>query len=154
MTVIVAAVCVAVILAAVLVRRSRQRAALERHCITPENLHALQASGQNVAVFDVRLPLDLLGHSVVIPGATWMSPEDVIANPSLIPGDRDAVVYCTCPGDETSRAVLRRALSLGIQRIRFLKGGIEGWQSRGYPVEPYDKPFHLNTGRKGAAVAP
>lgn len=153
MTAIVAAICAVLVLAVVLIRRGRERAALERHCITPEDLHTLLGSNQNVALFDVRLPLDLLGNSVVIPSATWISPEDIIANPSLIPADRDAVVYCTCPGDETSRAVLRRALALGFQRIRFLRGGIEGWQSLGYPVEPYEKPFHLNTGKNGAAVA-
>jgi hypothetical protein len=37
----------------------------------------------------------------------------VLDNPSLIPRDKDVVVYCTCPGDKTNRTVLRRALLLG-----------------------------------------
>jgi rhodanese-related sulfurtransferase len=152
MIVIVAVVCVLVLLTAILVKRNRDRKQLEEHSITPEDLNALLASNKNVAVFDVRFPLDLLSDSKVIPGATWIAPEDVIANPMLIPRDRDSIVYCTCPSEETSRVVLRRALALGFERIRFLREGLEGWKSRGFPVEPYDKPFHLNTGSNIVAV--
>jgi rhodanese-related sulfurtransferase len=53
------------------------------------------------------------------------------------------VVYCTCPSDKTSRTVLRRALRLGLFRIKFLKGGLAGWKAKGYPVEPYKEVFHL-----------
>jgi 3-mercaptopyruvate sulfurtransferase SseA len=30
-------------------------------------------------------------------------------------------------------------------RIKFLKGGLAGWKAKGYPVELYKKPFHLDT---------
>lgn len=153
MWVTVAVVSVAILLVAVQVKRTRDRDELEQHSITPEELRALLASHQDVALFDVRLPLDLLGNSVLIPGANRLTPEEVIANPSLIPRDRDAIVYCTCPSDETSRAILRRALALGVRRVRFLKGGLEGWKSRGFPVEPYDKPFRLSSGRNLAKIA-
>lgn len=152
MLVIVVVVSVAILVVAMLVQRARGRAELEQHSITAEELHASLASGQDVALFDVRLPLDLLSHSVVIPGAQRLSPEEVISNPSLIPSDRDAVVYCTCPSDRTSRAVLHRARAKGFLRIRFLRGGLEGWKSRGFPVEPYEKPFHLSSGGKNASV--
>lgn len=145
-------VCVAILAGAMLMQRARNRAELERHSITAEELRASLAAGHDVALFDVRLPLDLLSHTVVIPGAQRLSPEEIIANPSLIPRDRDAVVYCTCPSDRTSRAVLQRARAIGILRIRFLKGGLESWKSRGFPVEPYEKSFHLSSGNKGAAV--
>ncbi|HEX4067883.1 MAG TPA: rhodanese-like domain-containing protein [Acidobacteriaceae bacterium] len=152
MLVMVAVICVIVLLVAVQVKRGRDRRELERYSITAEDLHTLVASNQDVAIFDVRLPLDLLGHSVLIPGAQRLAPEEVMANPSLIPRDRDSIVYCTCPSDETSRAVLHRALAKGLVRIRFLKGGLEGWKSKGFPVEPYDKPFHLSSGGNNAAV--
>jgi rhodanese-related sulfurtransferase len=152
MLAIVAVVCGVVLLAAILLKRNRDRDETELHSITPEELHALLTSGRNVALFDVRLPLDLLGHSVVIPGAKRLSPEEVIANPSLIPRDQDSIVYCTCPSDKTSRAVLHRALAIGIQRVRFLKGGLEAWKAKGFPVESYDQPFHLSSGRTNAAV--
>jgi rhodanese-related sulfurtransferase len=153
MLVIGAVLCVAALLAVVLVKRARDRAELEQHSITPEDLRTLLASSRDVALFDVRLPLDLLSNSVVIPGAKRLAPEEVIEDPSLIPSDREAIVYCTCPSDQTSRAVLHRALAKGILRVRFLKGGLEGWKSRGFPVEPYDKPFRLSSGKGSAAVA-
>lgn len=134
----------AVLLTVVLVRRRKGRRELERYTITPEALHALLAANPEVLIFDVRQPLDLLGDSVIIQGAEWLSPEEVSANPLLLPKERDLVVYCTCPSDETSRFILHRALDLGFSRIKFLKGGLNGWRSNGFPVEPYQKPFHLN----------
>jgi rhodanese-related sulfurtransferase len=134
-----------VLLAIVLARRNRDRREMERHSIAPEALHALMASKQEVLVVDVRQPLDLLGDSVIIPGAQWLAPEDVRANPSLLPKENDLVVYCTCPSDKTSRMILRRALAMGFLRIKFLRGGLDGWRAKGFPVEPYTKPFHLNS---------
>ena len=36
---------------------------------------------------------------------------------------------------------------MGFLRIKFLKGGLEGWKAKGFPVEPYTKPFHLASGK-------
>ena len=105
--------CAAVLLAVLLAKRTRDRREMEGHSITAEALHALMASKREVLVVDVRQPLDLLGDSVIIPGAQWLAPEDVRANPSLLPKESDLVVYCTCPSDKTSRLVLRRALAMG-----------------------------------------
>ena len=143
----------AVLLAVVLARRRRDRREMERYSVTPEALHALMASKQEVLVIDVRQPLDLLGDSVIIPGAQWLAPEEVRANPSLLPKGSDLVVYCTCPSDKTSRIILRRALAVGFLRIKFLKGGLDGWRMRGFPVEPYTKPFQLNSGGNNHAAA-
>lgn len=62
-------ICAAILLAFVLAKRMRERREMERHGITSEALHALLASKQEVLVIDARLPLDLLGDSVIIPGA-------------------------------------------------------------------------------------
>jgi rhodanese-related sulfurtransferase len=113
-------------LAVVLAKRMRDRREMERHTITPEALQALLASNQDVLIFDVRQPLDLLGDSVIIPSAQWLAPDEVRANPLLLPKERDLVVYCTCPSDKTSRIILHRALAMGFLRIKFLKGGLDG----------------------------
>jgi rhodanese-related sulfurtransferase len=137
--------CAAVLLAVVLVRRMRDRREMERYSITAEALHVLLASNQEVLVIDVRQPLDLLGDSVIIAGAQWLAPDEVRANPSLLPKERDLIVYCTCPSDKTSRIILRRALAKGFLRIKLLKGGLDSWRANGFPVEPYKKPFHLDS---------
>jgi rhodanese-related sulfurtransferase len=127
----------------VLIRYRRNRDDLEQHSLTAEQLHSLLESKQELLIFDVRQPLDLLAYPEIIPSAQRIPPDDVLANPSLIPKDRDAVVYCTCPSDKTSRQILRRALALRFFRVKFLKGGLEAWKTNGYPVEPYKESFHL-----------
>jgi rhodanese-related sulfurtransferase len=65
----------------------------------------MMVSGQEVLLFDVRQPLDLLAYPELIPGAKRIPPEEVLKTPSLLPRDEDIVVYCTCSGDKTSRSV-------------------------------------------------
>ena len=114
--------------------RLRSQRELEQHSITAEELHALLASNQEVLLFDVRQPLDLLAYPEIIPKAQRVAPNEVLERPSLIPKEKDAVVYCTCPSDKTSRTVLRRALALRFFRVKFLKGGLSAWKAKGYPV--------------------
>ena len=126
-------------------RNQRDQREMERHSITPEQLHALLASNQEVLLFDVRQPLDLLAYPEIIPRAKRLPPSEVLEKPSLISQEKDAVVYCTCPSDKTSRIVLRRALALHFIRLKLLKGGLAAWKAKGYPVEPYTEVFHLNS---------
>lgn len=142
--IIVASVALLGVLIMIGSQRSRHRVELERHSISPEQLHELLASHQDVFLIDVRHPLDLLADSEIIPGAIRVAPKEALQNPLLIPTDQDVVVYCTCPGDETSRRVLTRALAMHLSRIQLLKGGLTGWKAKGYSVVPYDKPFHLD----------
>jgi rhodanese-related sulfurtransferase len=130
---------------AFLVKRTRDRDNLEQHSITAEELRSLLESKHELLLFDVRQPLDLLAYPEIIPSAQRIPPDEVLAKPSLIPKEKDAVVYCTCPSDKTSREVLRRALALQFTRIKFLRGGLESWKRNGYPVEPYKESFHLYT---------
>jgi rhodanese-related sulfurtransferase len=137
-------------LAVIWVKRIQQRRAFERLSITPEALHDLIVAKQNVAILDVRQPLDLLTDSEIIEGAIRLSPQDATENPALIPTDKELVVYCTCPSDKTSRSIALKAQSLApnldVSRVKFLKGGLSAWKAKGYPVVPYDKTFHLDTG--------
>jgi len=141
------ALCVAALclLLASRIKRARDQNETEQHSITPEALHTLLASNQEVLLFDVRQPLDLLANTEIIPGAKRIPPKEVLENPSLIPKEKDSVVYCTCPNDKTSRVISRRALAMHFLRIRFLKGGLAAWKAKGYPVERYEKPFQLDT---------
>jgi rhodanese-related sulfurtransferase len=138
----VAVVC---LLIAIWIKRIRDRNQMEQHSITPEALYTLLASNQKVLLFDVRQPLDLLADPEIIVGATRIPPNDLLENPSLVPKEKDSVVYCTCPGDKTSRVISQRAQAIHFLRMKFLKGGLAGWKAKGYPVERYEKPFHLDT---------
>lgn len=143
------AICVAALCLALFVgsriKRARERRELELHTIEPEALHELLSSNAVVRVFDVRQPLDVLAYSEAIPGATRVPPKEVMANPSLIPREEDAVVYCTCPNDKTSREILQRALSLHFSRLKILRGGLGAWKAKGFPVTPYKDAFRLDT---------
>jgi rhodanese-related sulfurtransferase len=153
LTLTLAAICIVVLCPLIIIwnKRARDRREMELHSITPEALHTLLASNQEVLLFDVRLPLDLLADSEIIPGATRIAPQELLENPLLIPKDKDSVVYCTCPSDKTSRVILRRAQAMHFMRVKFLKGGLAGWKAKGYPVERYEKPFHLDTRSKSAS---
>jgi rhodanese-related sulfurtransferase len=137
-------------LAVIWIRRIKARREFERISITPEALHELIVGHHDVVILDVRQPLDLLADSEIIEGARRISPEDATTNPALIPTDKELVVYCTCPSDKTSRAIAFKAQQLtpqvDLSRVKFLKGGLAAWKAKGYPVVPYDKTFHLDTG--------
>jgi rhodanese-related sulfurtransferase len=137
-------------LAVIWTRRIKSRREMERLSITPEALHDLIIAKHDVLVLDARQPLDLLADSEIIEGSQRISPEDAMENPALIPTDKELVVYCTCPSDKTSRAIALKAQALlpkvDISRVKFLRGGLAAWKAKGYPVVPYDKTFHLDTG--------
>jgi rhodanese-related sulfurtransferase len=126
-------------------KQLRDRRELEKYSIDADELHALLESKKDIVVLDVRQPLDLLAQSEIIPGAKRVPPKDVMEHAEMIPRDQDSVLYCTCASEKTSRMVLENALRLHFSRIKFLKGGLAAWKEKGYPVEPYTKPFHLDT---------
>lgn len=145
LTLIAVCVVVAGCVIVIWIKRRKDRREVESHSITAEALHTLLASSQEVLLYDVRQPLDLLANSEIIPGATRIPPQELLQDPSLILKDQDSVVYCTCPGDETSRRVVSRAKAEQFLRMKFLKAGLAGWKAKGYPVVPYEESFHLDT---------
>jgi len=116
----VTAICFAVALLSLSVvlrmKRMKDQRELEQHSITAEELHSLLASNKEILLLDVRQPLDLLAYPEIIPGARRIPPKEVLERPSLIPKDKQVVVYCTCPGEKTSRAILHRALAMHFSR--------------------------------------
>jgi rhodanese-related sulfurtransferase len=127
-------------------KRTRDRRRFEQSSITPEALFALMQTNPKLKIFDVRQPLDLLADSEIIPGAQRIPPKEVMANPALIPKEEESVVYCTCPSDKTSQQISDRARALKFFHVKFLRGGLDAWKAKGYPVQPYEHPFHLDTG--------
>jgi len=101
MPLILATICVGAVCLGIVIWFKRERALqeMEQHSITPEALHALLEANKEVLLFDVRQPLDLLASYEIIPNAKRVPPKEVLENPSLIPREKDSVVYCTCLGN-------------------------------------------------------
>lgn len=65
----------------------------------------------------------------MIPGARWQDPAAVARWAGELPADREVVVYCVY-GHEVGRATAMRLRAAGL-KARYLRGGIDGWQSAG-----------------------
>jgi 3-mercaptopyruvate sulfurtransferase SseA len=60
---------------------------------------------------------------------------DAIARADDFPDDRDIVLYCACPNEESARRAAQLLLKKGYRRVRPLVGGIDAWFAAGHPVE-------------------
>lgn len=87
-------------------------------------------------VLDVRREGVFRQARTLIPGARWCDPAAVGAWSAELPAGRDVVVYCV-HGHEVSRATALRLRAAGVD-ARYLRGGIDGWQSAQQPL--VDKP--------------
>jgi rhodanese-related sulfurtransferase len=126
-------------------RAVQERNQLDLHSIEPDELYTLMKATPGVLLFDVRQPLDLLADAEIIPGARRVPPKEIQEFSVDIPRNQDLFVYCTCPSDKTSREMTRRALALKFDKVKFLRGGLGAWKLKGYPVEPYQESFRLDT---------
>ncbi|AEU36461.1 VTT domain-containing protein [Granulicella mallensis] len=86
-------------------------------------------------IVDLRHPLDLLPDPRVLPGALRIGPDQLKERSMMIPRDRDIVLYCTCPSEETSAKVAMELRRMGVRRVRPLRGGLQGWKDAGFPLE-------------------
>jgi Fe-Mn family superoxide dismutase len=68
-----------------------------------------------------------------LPGARWHDPAAVDQWASTLATDREVVVYCVY-GHEVGRATALRLRAQGL-KARFLRGGLDGWQAAGRPLE-------------------
>jgi rhodanese-related sulfurtransferase len=125
-------------------RQLRKRRELVEFSIDAEMLHELMEKKQ-VLLFDVRQPLDFLAYPEIIPDAVRIAPKDLVEHTASFPRDQNSVIYCTCINDETSRMILEKARALKFTNVKLLTGGFAAWKAKGYPVEPYEKSFRLDT---------
>jgi Fe-Mn family superoxide dismutase len=85
-------------------------------------------------VLDVRRAGMFVNAEALIPGARWQDPAMVEAWARDVPRDKEIVVYCVY-GHEVGRATTLRLRAQGLN-ARFLRGGIDGWQAAGRPLDP------------------
>lgn len=98
-----------------------------------EPLGAAQDELSEAVLLDVRRAGMFAKAETVIPGARWRDPVAVEAWASEVPTDREVVVYCVY-GHEVGRATAMRLRAQGL-KARYLRGGIDGWQAAGRPLE-------------------
>jgi membrane protein DedA with SNARE-associated domain/rhodanese-related sulfurtransferase len=123
-----------------LVKRHRFLKELRGLRLEPAQLMAMMEDAKRESrelpyIVDLRHPLDILPDPRALPGAVQIGPQELKARNSVIPRDRDVVVYCTCPSEETSAKVALELRKMGILRVRPLRGGLQGWKDAGYPLE-------------------
>jgi len=103
--------------------------------ISPQELYEKVRAGEEPVIVDLRHPLDFLAAPRTLPGALRMNPDEVTKRWGEFPTDRDIVVYCTCPNEETAVKVAKQLKELGVTRVRPLAGGLEEWERLGLPVD-------------------
>ncbi len=101
-------------------------------------LDAAEAGGLKPPfIVDLRHPLDYLPDPRVLPGALRIGPNELKLHSEIIPRDRDVILYCTCPSEETSAKLALQLHKMGVYRVRPLRGGFDGWKEAGYPLVDY-----------------
>lgn len=126
-------------------RRMLLRRMIDRR-LDPEALRAQMDGGEAVYIVDLRHPLEQLNDPFTLPGALRVAPEDLAKRVQEIPRDRDVVLFCTCPNEETAAYTALKLQKLGVERVRPLRGGYNGWQKLGYPMDaipPVNPPATL-----------
>ena len=123
-----------------LVKLRQFRSQLIELRLEPQQLHTMICDARDGGlelpfIVDLRHPLDVLADPLVLPGALRIGPDDLKKRSDSIPRDRDIVLYCTCPSEETSAKVAMDLRRLGVTRVRPLRGGLQGWKDCGYPVD-------------------
>src|SRR5260370_458257 len=88
-------------------------------------------------IVDLRPPLEYLPDPRVLPGALRIGPNELRQHSEIIPRDRDVILYCTCPSEETSAKLALQLHKMGVYRVRPLRGGFDGWKEAGYPLVDY-----------------
>ena len=98
-----------------------------------EPLGATQDEIDGSMLLDVRRAGVFEQASAMIPGAAWFDPSAVERWAGELPAGRGVVVYCVY-GHEVGRSTAMRLRAMGVD-ARYLRGGFDGWQAAGRPVE-------------------
>ena len=126
----------AAFIASRILRRRRGLAEIRTDRISPEALQGMLERDEPLYLVDLRHPLDYLPDPRTLPGAVVMTPDRLVELSAVIPRDRDVVLFCTCPNEETAVHMALTIRKMGVSRVRPLLGGFGGWRDRGYPLVP------------------
>ena len=128
-------VAVVAVLAGRVARRRMLLRQLSQSRLEPQELLNQLDAGDEVYIVDLRHPLEQLTDPFTLPGALRVAPDELAARVHEIPRDRDIILYCTCPNEETAAHTALKLHRLGVERVRPLKGGYDAWKQLGFPME-------------------
>jgi rhodanese-related sulfurtransferase len=114
-------------------QRARRQSALADGGAQPQASNRAAARKPTPKVLDARPPGAALDTASPIPGAFALDPH----SPEQIDfalRAYDMVIYCVCPDSATAAEISVRMRNYGYTRIRALRGGLDAWQRRGFPV--------------------
>ncbi|HUE36997.1 MAG TPA: DedA family protein/thiosulfate sulfurtransferase GlpE [Candidatus Acidoferrum sp.] len=102
--------------------------------ISVDELGKMLGSGENPLILDVRSSLELEQDPAIIRGAVHLALDDLQKGHGEFPHDREIIVYCDCPNEESSAKTALLLRRRGFKRVRPLLGGIEAWRKGKNPM--------------------
>ena len=115
-------------------QRQRVLRELRMARITVEELRRKQEAGEQMVIVDLRSHVELTYDPSLINGAVHLTLDEIEKQQDKLPRDREIIVYCDCPNEESSARAARRLQRKGFTRVRPLKGGLDAWRAMNYPV--------------------
>jgi membrane protein DedA with SNARE-associated domain/rhodanese-related sulfurtransferase len=115
-------------------QRRRLLAELRMARISVDELFRKLEAGEQPLILDLRAASELQQDPSLIRGALHMPLDEVQRRHEEIPRDRDIVLYCSCPNEESSARAALLLRRKGIVRVRPLLGGFDAWRERNYPT--------------------
>jgi rhodanese-related sulfurtransferase len=103
--------------------------------ITVDELHRKLEAGENPIILDLRPHAELDRDPLLIRGALHITMDELPHRQGEIPRDRDVVLYCSCPGEESSAQAALLLRRIGIAHVHPLLGGFDAWRQRNYPMD-------------------
>src|SRR5580658_1755148 len=107
--------------------------------ISVDELGKMLDAGESPFILDIRSVIELEQDPGIIRGAIHVAMEDLDKRHHEFPRDREIIVYCDCPNEESSAKTALILRKKGFTRVRPLLGGIDAWRKGKYPMGIWTK---------------
>jgi membrane protein DedA with SNARE-associated domain/rhodanese-related sulfurtransferase len=116
------------------IRRVQFHRWLAKYRISPEQLDEMMRSDAPPAIFDARPAAVREREAHKIKGAMLLDLESSDKVDTMFQ-EREVVIYCVCPNEATAKQIVRQLQAKGFKNVRPLRGGLDAWEKKGFPVE-------------------